>query len=64
MMSQFRMYFSRVHESAIGGTVYVDACFQYSVQIADLLGDTEWTLKENKMGIYSTKLCISNQCCR
>ena len=58
MMSQLRVYFTRAQAKTAGGAVYVDVYVQHSVPIDDLKGDSEWFLKENKMGIFLKTLQV------
>ena len=59
-MGQFRVYFSRAHAKLDGGTVYVDAFVQQSIPILDIKGDTEWMIKENKIGNFNKILQVES----
>ena len=58
MMSQLRVYLTRTQAKTAGGAVYVDVYVQHSVPIDDLKGDSEWFLKEHKMGIFLKTLQV------
>ena len=58
MMSQLRVYLTRAQAKTKGGAVYVDVYVQHSVPMDDLKGDSEWFLKEHKMGIFLKTLQV------
>ena len=60
LMSQMRVYFSRVQARSEGGKVFTDVFLQHSIPISDLRGDAEWFLRENEMGMYNKDLQVES----
>ena len=58
LMSQMRVYFTRVQARSEGGKVFTDVFLQHTVPISDLRGDAEWFLRENEMGMYDKDLQV------
>ena len=60
MMSKIKTYFSRAQVRSNGGKVYTDVYVQHSIPIEDIKGDSEWFLRENKMGMYNKELQVES----
>ena len=60
LMSKMRVYLSRAQAKSDGGKVYADVFIQHSIPIAELRGDAEWFLTENKMGMYNKDLQVES----
>ena len=57
-MSQLRTYFTRAQAKPNGGPVYVDVFVKHSLPIKDIKDDSEWFMKEHKMGVFFKTLQV------